>query len=297
MDKVTVQSFVGCVVAISVLGLLFYLNRRKRPIALDPKTKIAFRLVGKEVVSHDTRRFRFALQSPEHVLGLPVGKHIYLSAYIDGNLVVRPYTPVSSDDDVGYFELVIKVYFKGVNPRYPEGGKMSQYLESLKLDDTIDVRGPSGKLTYSNPGELEIRDGKKPLVTRKCRNLGMIAGGTGITPMLQVIKAILKNPLDKTNMWLLFANQTEADILLRSDLDKIAKEHKDRFHLWYTLDRAHDGWNYSTGFINDEMISNHMPAAGPDAQILMCGPPPMIQFACIPNLEKNGFTPEMYFAF
>ena len=38
-----------------------------------------------------------------------LGKHIYLSAYIDGNLVVRPYTPVSSDDDVGYFDLVIKV--------------------------------------------------------------------------------------------------------------------------------------------------------------------------------------------
>ena len=34
---------------------------------------------------------------------------MYLSAVIDGSLVVRPYTPVSSNDDVGYFDLVIKV--------------------------------------------------------------------------------------------------------------------------------------------------------------------------------------------
>lgn len=37
------------------------------------------------------------------------GNHMYLSAKIDGSLVIRPYTPVTSDDEVGYFELVIKV--------------------------------------------------------------------------------------------------------------------------------------------------------------------------------------------
>lgn len=57
------------------------------------------------------------------------------------------------------------------------------------------------------------------------------------------------------------------------------------------------GWPYSSGFINDTMIKDHMPAPGPDTQILMCGPPPMINFACIPNLEKLGYTPDMYFPF
>lgn len=37
------------------------------------------------------------------------GKHVYLSARIDGSLVIRPYTPVTSDDDHGYVDLVIKV--------------------------------------------------------------------------------------------------------------------------------------------------------------------------------------------
>lgn len=39
------------------------------------------------------------------------GQHIYLSARIDGGLVVRPYTPVSSDDDKGFVDLVVKVCF------------------------------------------------------------------------------------------------------------------------------------------------------------------------------------------
>ena len=57
------------------------------------------------------------------------------------------------------------------------------------------------------------------------------------------------------------------------------------------------GWPYSSGFINDTMIKEQMPPPGPDTQILMCGPPPMINYACIPNLEKLGYTPDMYFPF
>ncbi|NXX65227.1 NB5R3 reductase, partial [Spizella passerina] len=162
-------------------------------------------------VSHDTRRFRFALPSMEHVLGLPLGQHIYLSARIDGALVVRPYTPVSSDDDKGFVDLVVKVYFRGVHPKFPDGGKMSQYLDSLKIGDTIDFRGPSGLLVYKGKGKagkFAIRPEKKAEpVTRTVKYVGMIAGGTGITPMLQIIRAIIKDKDDPTICQLLFANQ------------------------------------------------------------------------------------------
>ena len=50
------------------------------------------------------------MPSEQHVLGLPIGQHIYLSAEINGETVIRPYTPTSSDDDKGYFDLVLKVY-------------------------------------------------------------------------------------------------------------------------------------------------------------------------------------------
>ena len=83
---------------------------RLGPVALDKDEKLPFKLVKREEVSHDTRKFRFELQSPNHVLGLPVGNHMYLTARINGELVRRPYTPVTSDDELGYFELVIKVH-------------------------------------------------------------------------------------------------------------------------------------------------------------------------------------------
>jgi hypothetical protein len=45
----------------------------KGPVALDKDKKIPLKLISKQIVSHDTRRFRFALQTDKHVLGLPVG--------------------------------------------------------------------------------------------------------------------------------------------------------------------------------------------------------------------------------
>ena len=73
---------------VGLLGIvLHYLfgkgGARRAPVALSPGKPVDLALVEREDVSHDTRRFRFALQSPEHVLGLPIGQHISLS-YIDG---------------------------------------------------------------------------------------------------------------------------------------------------------------------------------------------------------------------
>lgn len=56
-------------------------------------------------------------------------------------------------------------------------------------------------------------------------------------------------------------------------------------------------WEYSSGFINEDMIRERMPAPGPNMQVLMCGPPPMIKYACLPNLEKLDYKESMYFAF
>ena len=49
--------------------------------------------------------------------------------------------------------------------------------------------------------------------------------------------------------------------------------------------------------MNAEMIEGHLPSPGPATQILMCGPKPMIKFACLPNLQKLGYSQEMYVAF
>lgn len=278
---------------------LFGDKKKKNPVTLqNPEVKYPLKLIDREEVSHDTRRFRFALPSMDHILGLPVGQHIYLSARIDGSLVIRPYTPVSSDDDKGYMDLVIKVYFKDVNPKFPAGGKMSQYLNNMEIGDYIDVRGPSGLLVYDGCGQFKIRaDKKSEPKTVTAKRVGMIAGGTGITPMLQLARHVLKDENDKTELALLFANQTEDDILLRPELEDIQQTYGDRFKLWFTLDRPPADWKYSSGFVNDTMIKEHLPPPGEGTLILMCGPPPMINFACLPNLDKLGYTSDMRFSY
>lgn len=99
------------------------------------------------------------------------------------------------------------------NDKFPEGGKMSQLLDSLEIGDTIDVKGPVGEIVYLEPGQFLIK-GKPRIASR----LAMLAGGTGITPMYQVLKAVLNNPDDDTVCSLVYANQTEEDILLREEV-------------------------------------------------------------------------------
>ncbi|XP_063823311.1 NADH-cytochrome b5 reductase 2 isoform X1 [Ostrinia nubilalis] len=292
----------SAIVLVTVVANCLWGRKSKKPkklVALvDPNVKYALPLIEREEISHDTRRFRFGLPSHDHVLGLPIGQHIHLSAKIDDDLVIRAYTPVSSDEEKGYVDLVIKVYFKNVHPKFPDGGKMSQHLNNMRLGDTIDVRGPSGRLQYAGNGTFMIKKMRKdPPIKVVAKQMNMIAGGTGIAPMLQLVRHICRDVNDRTQLRLLFANQTEEDILLRNELEMYQKDHPDQFKLWYTVDRPSEGWTYSTGFINDEMIRDHLFPPSNDVITLMCGPPPMINFACNPALEKLGYSEDLRFAY
>ena len=149
------------------------------------------------------------------------------------------------------------------------------------------ITGPTGLNEYLGKGEFMI--GKKKL---SCKKLGMMAGGTGITPMLQVAATILNDPTDQTEISLIYANQTEDDILCRKELEELQAKHPKRLKVWYTLDRPPKGWKYSEGFITQEMIAEHLPGPQEECCILMCGPPPMVKFACLPNLAKLGYGDE-----
>jgi nitrate reductase (NAD(P)H) len=256
----------------------------KEIMALNPREKIPCKLIAKTSISHDVRLFRFALPSEDQLLGLPVGKHIFLCVTVDGKLVMRAYTPTSSVDEIGYFELVVKIYFKNVHPRFPNGGIMSQYLDSLTIGSTLEVKGPVGHIEYLGRGNFSVH-GKQ----RFAKKLTFLAGGTGITPVYQVANSILKDANDQTEMYVVYANRTEDDILLREELDEWAKIYSDRFKIWYVVENANEGWEYSVGFITESIMREHVPLAGEDTLALACGPPPMIQFAVQPNLEKMGY--------
>lgn len=255
-----------------------------RRVALNPREKIPCKLISKTAISHDVRRLRFALPLEDQALGLPVGKHVFLCANIDGKLCMRAYTPTSGIHHVGYFELVVKIYFKNAHPKFPNGGLMSQHLDSLPLGSEIEVKGPLGHIEYTGRGHFLV-DGKQ----KKAKKLAMLAGGTGITPIYQVAQAILKDPEDETEMFLVYANRTENDILMRDELDEWSRSDK-RFNVWYVVQESvREGWEYSVGVVSECIMREHLPAASADSLALACGPPPMIKFAVQPNLEKMNY--------
>mmetsp|Transcript_15424 Transcript_15424/g.29091 ORF Transcript_15424/g.29091 Transcript_15424/m.29091 type:complete len:924 (+) Transcript_15424:130-2901(+) len=262
-----------------------------RPIALDPKKKRPFKLQAKTVFSHDSFLLDFSLPSPEHILGLPTGKHIFLSSDINGETVMRRYTPISSNHDIGQVKFVIKAY----RPcdRFPEGGKFSQHLDSLQIGDTIDFRGPVGEFEYLFNGKYLI-DGEDHFATK----FNMIAGGTGITPVMQIASEILRHPEDKTQMSLIFACQQETDLLMRETLDKWAARYPDKFKVHYVLSRKWpENWKYSTGIVNKALFEKELFSAGSDVHTLMCGPPPMLDQGCTPNLIALNHQKDRIFSF
>jgi cytochrome-b5 reductase len=97
------------------------------------------------------------------------------------------------------------------------------------------------------------------------------------------------------------ASTAQDDILVREELEQLEKEFPDRFKLHYTLDRppADGSWKYSSGFISKEMIQEHclFNGSSKDTQVFMCGPPPMVKFACLPNLTELGFSEKEWFVF
>ncbi len=203
--------------------------------------------------------------------------------------VVRSYTPISGDHVPGHFDLLIKSY---------PTGNISKYMASLIVGQTIKVKGPKGAMVYS---------------PNMVKRFGMIAGGTGITPMLQIIRAVIRGRAsgDSTEIDLIFANVGVEDILLKEDLDQLAQEDKG-FRVHYVLNNPPEKWDGGVGFVTPEMIqvrsislhhAHFMPPAqlltlhlqkwlpkpAADIKILLCGPPPMIS-AMKKATESLGYT-------
>jgi len=266
--------------------------------ALQPQKWIDVTLKSRDPVNHNTYRFKFELCDRSKKLGLPIGQHVLLEAHIGGgNLVVRPYTPVSpimESEDEGILEFVIKIYRAGANPHFQHGGLLTQYLEKIDIGTKLRVKGPEGHIRHQSKGVLTIHG--HPLHVKK---ISMIAGGSGITPMYQLIKAILSDPKEKTKMSLLFANKSLEDTLLREEFDKMAAEH-DNFKVWYTISKPPENseWKYSTGRINLNMMKEHLyPPEGQRNVALVCGPPAMVTHGVLPFLEKWGYQDEAVFEF
>ena len=159
-------------------------------------------------------------------------------------------------------------------------------LEVLEPGDTIDVKGPCGEqFLYVSRG-ICLHYGSERHVTR----INMVAGGTGITPMHQLLSAVLNDPLDCTQLRLMFANSTEEDILLRRELDAVAVANPKQLKLSYVVCEPSQDWKGHVGFVRKSLFEEFLFPAGKGTLTLLCGPPGMLTHACRPGLSQMGFV-------
>ncbi len=229
---------------------------------IKTKTPTPYQLTAIHRDTHDTKTFCFALPD-EATLDLLPGDHLYVHATIDGKTVKRPYTPSSVPGTTGYFDLTIKRY---------ESGLVSKYVHDREVGDTVLMSGP-------NTGGHWV-DGM-------AKKVGFVAGGTGITPMISIIRWILAKGLD-VELFLVFANKTEADIIFREEWEGNVREHA-TFHSYHVLEQPPAAWSQGTGRITEEILRRQLPPPGPDTVIFLCGPPLMAD-ALEATLKGIGYS-------
>ncbi|KAH7156217.1 hypothetical protein EDB81DRAFT_786318 [Dactylonectria macrodidyma] len=232
----------------------------KKVVAAEPKKAflggeqgwVSLKVSEVEVVNHNTKRIRFELPEKDQVSGLPVASAILTKFKAEGaeKATLRPYTPTSDEDDKGFIDLVVK--------KYPNG-PMSSHIHSLVPGQNLDIKGPLPKYQWT---------------ANKHEQIALIAGGSGITPMYQLLRGIFKNPEDKTKVTLIFGNVTEEDILLKSKFDELENTYPQRFRAFYVLDKPPANWVGNSGFISKELLKTVLPEPKSDnIKVFVCGPP------------------------
>ncbi|KAF7731888.1 hypothetical protein EC973_007719 [Apophysomyces ossiformis] len=219
---------------------------------LTPDRYVPLSLIEKQQVNHNTFRLRLATQPQEGTF--PALSCLYIKD--DAIQVMRAYTPINPDPfKDGYVDLLIKRY---------DNGSVSRTLTDFELHNKIHVRGPMIEYEYKENMKEEI---------------GMIAGGTGITPIFQLIRRILENPNDNTRLWLIYGNKREQDILLRKELDMLQEKFKDRFRVHYVLEEPPTGWRGGYGIVSESTIRRFL-GDKEKSFVFVCGPDKMLAHIC-----------------
>lgn len=236
-----------------------------RSTFLRPRSWTKAVLCEKKTVSWDTRIFIYKLEHEDQTLGLPIGQHLMvrLRDPVTRDAIIRSYTPISEITKKGYLELLIKVYF---DTEEAKGGKMTKAMDSLPIGHFVDIKGPIGKFEYVGKGKCSI-NGTKKLV----KSFVMICGGSGITPIYQVFRAVMQDREDKTRCVVLNGNRLVEDILCKEELDALAKGNDDRCKLLYTLTKGSEDWKGLRGRISGKLVEEHC-TRNDDTLVLICGP-------------------------
>ena len=184
------------------------------------------------------------------------GQYLTLKAHIDGTEVRRSYSICSGIDD-GTLRVAVKKVAGGVFSSYAN--------ENLAAGDRVEVMPPRG--TFFTPLDKDSE-----------RNYLCIAAGSGITPIISIIRTVLKKE-PGSQVTLLYGNQRVATMMFKEELEAIKNQYMSRFQWINILSRERQDIEILNGRINNrkgaELIQHLLDLHAVD-EFFLCGPEAMI---------------------
>jgi ferredoxin-NADP reductase len=198
----------------------------------------------------DTKTLRFVVHGPQRLDALP-GQFLTFSFLFDGKKEMRCYSICSSPARSGYVEITAKRV---------ENGCVSVFLnDRASAGMTVEATGPSGNFYLNAATDKKIV---------------LIAAGSGITPMMAMLRYIDDLCL-ATEVTLLYCVRTAGDIIFHSELDALQSRIKN-FQYHVVLSQPDSQWAGARGHINRDFISKAV--TGVKGQVFfLCGPPPFME--------------------
>lgn len=224
----------------------------------------------------------------------------YVLRYILGGVLKRKYTPTSIDGEIpGFTDIIVKTYNPGHTHNgvsYDGGGKMGMLLAQMKPGDSIECMGPTGELSYEGEGNFTINR-KTGVVKKQVEHLLLVAGGTGITPPLQIMRSTLRDlemdgVASNTKISLIFANQSPDDIFAADEIERAAAALGSNFRAVHVLEhgdlpQATSDITYAKGTVTKAMLKASLKSAAASTLALVVGPRGMVS-EVVGLLDKLG---------
>lgn len=255
---------------------------------LQSKKWVPAKLVDRKQISDDTYTYTFSYKDTDpskKKLGLGTCQHIQFGIHMLDKMLIRSYTPtrpITDNDDDGTFELTVKTYYPDDNQ---PGGAFSNFLLDLPIGESVDVCGPTGEIEYLGDGKFNIEGEEKTY-----SKISLVLGGSGLTPGYSLIERVLEEKDSKLEIHVIDANKTEEDILLHEKLDEAEEKSKGKIKITHVLShpKKEDEWKKKgglSGHVNADIIKERLFPPGNDSVVFLCGPPALIQKACLPALK------------
>lgn len=186
------------------------------------------------------------------------GQHLTLKADINGEDVRRSYSLCSSPIE-NQWQVAVKLI---------PGGKFSTYInEELKTGDQLEVMAPSGTFGVSVKPEEE-------------KNYLFFAAGSGITPVLSMIKTHLKAEPNATCK-LFYVNKTAKSIIFKEELEQLRNTYFGRLEIYYFLTKERRDIELFNGRFDDDkmqVLTKTFIDIPDTSEVFLCGPEKMVNY-------------------